>query len=288
MEHPRCHASSRTSRRPSAPGGRPSRTAATAAMRMALALAREDGAFVTVSFLSPQPAWIPVSLLLRRPGPHDRGRTQAARRPGGVVPGRRREVGPRRKRPFEHGITVPSLPSLMGGTRLDTVAGRRRDGREKAPLSSNIRRSSRACCYGAGARSSLCPKAGDRGPPRTVSIAWDGSIQADACRRRRAADPTEGGKGPRGHRHGREGHRKRDAERTPGCLLSAPRRAGARRGSHRANGRVADTLRAHFVANDSDMLVMGAYAHSRLHEAVLGGVTRTLLAAAPIPLFMSH
>jgi hypothetical protein len=40
----------------------------TAAMRMALALAREDGAFVTVSFLSPQPAWIPVSLFSDAPG----------------------------------------------------------------------------------------------------------------------------------------------------------------------------------------------------------------------------
>lgn len=35
-------------------------------------------------------------------------------------------------------------------------------------------------------------------------------------------------------------------------------------------------------------LVMGAYGRTRLHEAVLGGTTRTLLAAAPLPLLLAH
>lgn len=38
----------------------------------------------------------------------------------------------------------------------------------------------------------------------------------------------------------------------------------------------------------ADLIVAGAYAHSQLHERVLGGVTRTLLEAATLPLFMSH
>jgi nucleotide-binding universal stress UspA family protein len=36
------------------------------------------------------------------------------------------------------------------------------------------------------------------------------------------------------------------------------------------------------------MIVMGAFVHTRFREAVLGGVTRSLLDDAPVPLFMSH
>jgi len=38
----------------------------------------------------------------------------------------------------------------------------------------------------------------------------------------------------------------------------------------------------------ADLIVAGAYAHSRVHECVLGGVTRTLLEAMTAPVFMSH
>ncbi|MEM5331003.1 universal stress protein [Paraburkholderia sp. JHI2823] len=38
----------------------------------------------------------------------------------------------------------------------------------------------------------------------------------------------------------------------------------------------------------ADLIVAGAYAHSRVHECVLGGVTRTLLEAMTVPVFMSH
>jgi nucleotide-binding universal stress UspA family protein len=38
----------------------------------------------------------------------------------------------------------------------------------------------------------------------------------------------------------------------------------------------------------ADMLVMGAYGHSRLRELVLGGVTRTVTAKAGIPVLMAH
>ena len=38
----------------------------------------------------------------------------------------------------------------------------------------------------------------------------------------------------------------------------------------------------------SDLLVMGAYGHSRLREVVLGGVTRTLLEEMTVPVLMSH
>ena len=38
----------------------------------------------------------------------------------------------------------------------------------------------------------------------------------------------------------------------------------------------------------SDLLVMGAYGHSRLAEFVLGGVTRTLLGGMTLPVLMAH
>jgi nucleotide-binding universal stress UspA family protein len=38
----------------------------------------------------------------------------------------------------------------------------------------------------------------------------------------------------------------------------------------------------------ANLLVMGAYGHSRLREMVLGGVTRSILADADMPVFLMH
>ena len=42
------------------------------------------------------------------------------------------------------------------------------------------------------------------------------------------------------------------------------------------------------MAVDADALVVGAYGHSRAQEFVFGGVTRALLATAPVPLLLAH
>ena len=39
---------------------------------------------------------------------------------------------------------------------------------------------------------------------------------------------------------------------------------------------------------DADLIVMGAYGHSRLRELALGGATRTLLEAMTVPVLMAH
>jgi nucleotide-binding universal stress UspA family protein len=39
---------------------------------------------------------------------------------------------------------------------------------------------------------------------------------------------------------------------------------------------------------DADLIVMGAYGHSRVRELVLGGVTRTILDSMTVPVLMSH
>ncbi|SEP50337.1 Nucleotide-binding universal stress protein, UspA family [Methylobacterium sp. ap11] len=54
------------------------------------------------------------------------------------------------------------------------------------------------------------------------------------------------------------------------------------------DGSIADTLRSHAGLVRADLMVMGADRHSRTREFVFGGVTRSLLLDAPVPLFLSH
>ncbi|MGN7124493.1 universal stress protein [Methylorubrum thiocyanatum] len=53
-------------------------------------------------------------------------------------------------------------------------------------------------------------------------------------------------------------------------------------------GDVTETLRTQIGLFRADMLVMGAYRHSRLQEWFLGGVTQSLLSRSPVPLFLAH
>ena len=52
--------------------------------------------------------------------------------------------------------------------------------------------------------------------------------------------------------------------------------------------RVSDVLLRHATDTETDMIVMGAYGHSRFREAILGGATRNMLEQANIPVFLSH
>ena len=51
---------------------------------------------------------------------------------------------------------------------------------------------------------------------------------------------------------------------------------------------VGGTILARLSDSGADLLVMGAYGHSRLRELVLGGVTRHILAHMTVPVLMSH
>ncbi len=51
---------------------------------------------------------------------------------------------------------------------------------------------------------------------------------------------------------------------------------------------VGDLLLNRAADRGLDLLVMGAYAHSRLRDLVLGGVTRHLMAHMTLPVFMAH
>jgi nucleotide-binding universal stress UspA family protein len=42
------------------------------------------------------------------------------------------------------------------------------------------------------------------------------------------------------------------------------------------------------MSENADLLVMGAYTHSRMRQMILGGVTRYILEHSPVPVLMSH
>ncbi|RWA77260.1 universal stress protein [Mesorhizobium sp.] len=55
-----------------------------------------------------------------------------------------------------------------------------------------------------------------------------------------------------------------------------------------ANHSIADVLRQHAVDTGAELMVMGAYGHSRLRERIFGGVTRSLIEGAGLPILMAR
>lgn len=51
---------------------------------------------------------------------------------------------------------------------------------------------------------------------------------------------------------------------------------------------IGNTLLSRASDLGADLLVMGAYGHSRVHELLLGGATRTVLASMTLPVLMAH
>lgn len=56
-------------------------------------------------------------------------------------------------------------------------------------------------------------------------------------------------------------------------------------GAHETIGKA---LLEHAMESSASLIVMGAYGHPRLEEIILGGVTRSVLRAMQLPLFMVH
>jgi nucleotide-binding universal stress UspA family protein len=55
-----------------------------------------------------------------------------------------------------------------------------------------------------------------------------------------------------------------------------------------AGNSIGDVLGGYAVDRELDLLVMGAYGHSRLREFILGGATRSIISNPPSPVFLSH
>ena len=125
--------------------------------------------------------------------------------------------------------------------------------------------------------------------PKRIVLAWNQSTEAMTAARRalpflKAADsvnitvidpPTQG-----------------EERSDPGGMLC---QLLTRHGVHaevsvlaRTLPQTCDVLTRHAIDQNADMLVMGAYGHSRLREAILGGTTRHMLERAEIPVLMAH
>jgi nucleotide-binding universal stress UspA family protein len=52
--------------------------------------------------------------------------------------------------------------------------------------------------------------------------------------------------------------------------------------------RIGDVFEAHLTYRHANLLVMGAYGHSRIREFILGGATKRMPARPPLPIFLSH
>ncbi len=56
-----------------------------------------------------------------------------------------------------------------------------------------------------------------------------------------------------------------------------------------ADGRsIGKVLETYTLSHQVDVLVMGAYGHSRWREFILGGATKSLLSKPPLPILLSH
>lgn len=76
---------------------------------------------------------------------------------------------------------------------------------------------------------------------------------------------------------------------TEGCRYLALHGVGAElHEAYRDDRPIADVLLGAAASLDARYIVMGAYGHSRLREAVLGGVTRQMMREGPVPLLLGH
>ena len=55
-----------------------------------------------------------------------------------------------------------------------------------------------------------------------------------------------------------------------------------------AGRKIGDVLESYVHSHNADLLVMGAYGHSRIREFILGGATKSMLARPPLPILLSH
>jgi len=55
-----------------------------------------------------------------------------------------------------------------------------------------------------------------------------------------------------------------------------------------AGRNIGTVLEAAIASHNADLMVMGAYGHSRVRDFILGGATRSMLSHPPVPIFLSH
>lgn len=130
----------------------------------------------------------------------------------------------------------------------------------------------------------LLPQATAEGFGRTVAVAWDGS--RESARAVSASLPIL----ETAEKVIILTARETDNHAEPSQLLGylAAHGIEAKTWAFTPESGIGEALLAEANKAKADLLVMGAYGHSRLRELVLGGATRGVLADATIPVLMSH
>ena len=134
----------------------------------------------------------------------------------------------------------------------------------------------------------VVPKAGGDADPSHIAIAWDGSARAARAVKdalpllqtaRRVSIVTIAGE--------KDLSRMAPGADLAGYLASHGVEATLATLSATA-GDASARLRVYVEEESAGMIVMGAFVHSRFRQAILGGVTSSLLHASPVPLFMAY
>lgn len=124
--------------------------------------------------------------------------------------------------------------------------------------------------------------------PRNAVIAWNDSSECAAAVR--AALPLLGGAAVSVAIIDPAPHDQTVAEPGSGiCLMLARHGLKAQVAvMARTLPRIGDTLTRHVTDQSADLLVMGAWGHSRLRESLFGGATREMIDLCPVPILMAH
>ncbi|MDU0341782.1 universal stress protein [Bosea rubneri] len=134
----------------------------------------------------------------------------------------------------------------------------------------------------------VIPKTGGNPAPKRIAVAWDGSARSaravgDALPLLAAAQSVSvvviGGEKDLSRvapASGLIGYLEHHGVKSDLVALEA------------VGGDVAETLRRHVLDSAVELVIMGAFVHSRFRQAVLGGTTRSLLENSPVPLFLAY
>ncbi|MEI4486167.1 universal stress protein [Frigidibacter sp. MR17.14] len=181
---------------------------------------------------------------------------------------------------------IGSLPTLVGRAAryADLVILPRPYGPEKTVRDEAILE---AALFEGDAPVIILPGAGPVPRPRRVALAWNKSSEALTAARLAlpflksaeavsvvVVDPSNWS----------------DREDPAGALSQWLSRHGVRTETAvlARTGAISEVIARHCLETGAEMLVMGAYGHSRLREAILGGATRSMLEKAELPVFMAH
>jgi nucleotide-binding universal stress UspA family protein len=152
----------------------------------------------------------------------------------------------------------------------------------------NYRWFAESIVFGSGRPLLILPPRGREFALGTVVIAWDGSRPAA----RAVADALPMLERAKEVRILTVVNEKELSSESPAAELSRyleRRGIAAKSDCVDAAGRqISEVFKSYLTSNQTDLLVMGAYGHSRVREFILGGATLSMLSKPPVPILLSH